>query len=61
MNDAKPINRDAPKREYPDRVCAECDAILRWYPWTGGGGYLHVRLNGTFYVTGHRPEPMPSA
>ncbi|MFF0183474.1 hypothetical protein [Streptomyces sp. NPDC005244] len=47
-------------RHPEDRVCGTCDGILRWYPWRGGGGYLHVRASGRFYVTGHKPAPKPS-
>lgn len=40
-----------------DRVCLHCDKILRVYP---GVGWFHIRLNGQWYVTGHKPEPRDS-
>ena len=42
-----------------DRVCSLCNAILRWYRWRDGGGYLHTRRSGQFYITGHTPTPAP--
>jgi hypothetical protein len=44
------VNRPA------DKVCEECDGILKWYP---SGFYMHW---GTRYwvIKGHAPKPKPS-
>jgi hypothetical protein len=50
------MDRDRDPCRSADRVCAHCGGILRPHP-SPAAPLLHVRANGVFYVTGHRPVP----
>ena len=47
-------NRDRVKREREDRVCADCNGILRWQVRQ----YRHMHADGHLYITTHAPKPI---